>query len=74
MFEVAPKPRLSLGGVDKFELMSGGDDVNHVEEAFGELIISRGDGAVVFQAAEEALDVIAFFIECPLTFDLDAAI
>lgn len=63
-----------LGGVDKFEPVSGGGDVNHAEEALGELIISSGDGAVDFQTAEEALDVIALPVERPVMFDLDAAV
>ena len=29
-----------LGGVDKFEPVSGGGDMNHAEEAFGELVVS----------------------------------
>ena len=37
-----------LGGVDKFEPVSGGGDVDHAEEAFGELVISGCDGAVDF--------------------------
>ena len=65
---------VALGGVDKFEPVSGGGDVNHAEEAFGELIISSGDGAVDFQTAEEAFDVIAFLVERPVMFDLDAAV
>jgi uncharacterized protein GlcG (DUF336 family) len=60
--------------VDKFEPVSGGGDVDHAEEAFGELIISGGNGAVDFQAAEEALDVIAFLVERPVMFDLDPAV
>ncbi len=60
--------------MDKFEPVSGGGDVNHAEEAFGELIISGGDGAVNFQTAEEALDVIALPVERPVMFDFDAAV
>jgi hypothetical protein len=63
-----------LGGVDKFEPVSGGGDMDHAEEAFGELVVAGGDGSVDFQAAEEALDVIAFLVERPVMFDLDAAI
>lgn len=35
-----------LGGVVKFEPVSGGGEMDHVEEAVGQLIIARGDGAV----------------------------
>ena len=63
-----------LGGVDKFEPVSGGCDMDHVEEAFGKLIISGCDGSVDFQASEEAFDVIAFLVERPVMLDLDPAI
>ena len=63
-----------LGGVDKFEPVSGRCDMNHAEEAFGELIISSGDGAVDFQAAEEAFDVVSFPVERPVMLDLDPAV
>lgn len=64
----------SLGGVDKFEPISGGGDMDHAEEAFGELVVSSGDGAVDFQVTEESFDVIAFLVERPAMFDLDPAI
>ena len=48
--------------------------MDHAEEAFCELIISGCDGAVDFQAAKEALDVIAFPVERPVMFDLDPAV
>ena len=35
-----------LGGVDEFEPVSGGGYMNHAHEAFGELVVARGDGAV----------------------------
>jgi hypothetical protein len=60
--------------VDKFEPVSGGGDVNHAEEAFGELVVAGCDGAVDFQATEEALDLIAFPVERPVMFNLDPAI
>jgi hypothetical protein len=60
--------------VDKFEPVSGRCDLNHAEEAFGELIISGGNGAVDFQAAEEAFDVVSLSVERPVMFDLDPAV
>jgi hypothetical protein len=63
-----------LGGVDKFEPMSGGGDMDHAEEAFGELIIPGCDGAVDFQAAEEAFDVVSVPVERLVMFDLDPAV
>jgi len=60
--------------VDKFEPASGGGDMDHAEEAFGELVVSGSDGAVDFEAAEEAFDVASFTVERPVMFDLDAAV
>ncbi len=40
--------KVVLGRVDKFEPVSGGGDMDHVEEAFGELVVAGGDGAVDF--------------------------
>lgn len=36
----------SLGGVDKFEALSGDSDMSHSGEAIGELVMSGGNGAV----------------------------
>lgn len=60
--------------MDKFEPVSGGGDVNHGEKAFGELIVSGCDGAVDFQSAEEAFDLVSLSVERPIMFDLDPAI
>ncbi len=57
-----------LSGVDKLEPVSGGGDLDHAEKAFGELIISRGDGAIDFQATEEAFDEIACICSPPWLF------
>lgn len=39
--------RLSiLGGVDKFEPVSGSGDMDHAEEAIGQLVVSGGDRSV----------------------------
>lgn len=63
-----------LGGVDKFEPVSSGGDMDHAEEAFGEQVVAGGDGAVDFEAAEEASDMIAFLVERAVVFDLDPAV
>jgi hypothetical protein len=63
-----------LGGVDKFEPVSGGCDVNQAEEAFGELIVPSCAGAVDFEVSEEAFDVITFLVERPVMFDFDPAV
>ena len=72
-YRTLPNHKL-LGGVDKFEPISGGGDMNHAEEAFGELVIAGCDGSVDFQTAEEAFDVIAFLVERPVMFDFDPAV
>jgi hypothetical protein len=59
--------------VDRFQPVFGGD-MDHAEDAFGELIISGGDGAVDFQAPEEAFDVMAFLVERPVRLDLAPAV
>jgi len=64
----------TLGGVDKFEPVSCGSDVDHAEEALGELVIAGGDGAVDFQATEKAFDMVSLFIERAVLFDLHAAV
>ncbi|TWH84519.1 hypothetical protein IQ25_02274, partial [Novosphingobium taihuense] len=51
-----------LGGVDKFEPVSGGGEMDHPEEAVGQLIVSGGDGAVDFKLPEHALDAIALLV------------
>ena len=66
--------RLSLGGVDKFEPVSGGGDVDHAEEAFGKLVVAGGDGTVDFQSPEEAFDMVAFLVERAVMFDFDPAV
>ena len=48
--------------------------MDHAEEAFGELVVSGSDGAVDFEAAEEAFDVASFTVERPVMFDLDATV
>jgi len=37
--------------------------LDHGEEVFGELVVSGGDAAEVFEFTEEALDMVAFSIE-----------
>ena len=64
----------ALGGVDKFEPVSGGGDVDHGQEALRELVIACRDGAINFEASEEALDLVALFMEFPVVFDLHTAI
>ena len=64
----------SLGGVDKFEPVSGGGEMDHAEEAVGQLIVPSGDGTVDLEVTEHALDAIALLIERPVVLDLHASV
>lgn len=63
-----------LGGVDKFEPISGGGEMDHSEEAVGKLIVAGGDGAVDLEVTEHALDAIALPVERAVMLDLHAAV
>ncbi|MEN3145552.1 peptidase dimerization domain-containing protein [Ochrobactrum sp. WV_118_8] len=45
-----------LGGVDEFEPVSCGSNMNHADEALGELVVSSSNGAVDFQSAKHPFD------------------
>jgi hypothetical protein len=55
--------RRGLGGVDKFEPVSGGGEMDHSEETAGQLVVAGGDGAVDLQVTEHAFDAIALLVE-----------
>nr|WP_242415185.1 hypothetical protein [Sphingomonas panni] len=61
----------ALGGVDKFEPVSCGGEVDHAEEAAGQLVVTCGDGAVDLEVAEHALDAVSLLVERPVMLDLD---
>ena len=63
-----------LGGVDKFEPISCGGEMDHSEEAVGQLVVSGGNGAVDLEVAEHALNAVALFVEHPVMLDLHAAV
>lgn len=63
-----------LGGVDKFEPVSGGSEMDHSEEAVGQLIVSGGDGAVDLEVSEHPFDAVALLVECPVMLDLHATV
>jgi len=63
-----------LGGVDEFEPVSGGGDVDHAEEGFGEMIVAGGDGSVDLEMAEHPLDAVALLVEGAVVLDLHAAV
>ena len=64
----------SLGGVDKFKPVSGSGEMDHAEEAIGQLVVAGGDGAVDLEVTEHALDAVALLIEHPVMFDLHATV
>lgn len=59
-----------LGGVDKFEPVSGAGEMNHAEEAIGQLVVAGGDGPVDLELTEHALDAVALLVERSVMFDL----
>ena len=65
---------LQASGANKFEPVSGGGDLDHAEQACGEPVVAGGVGAVDFQAAEDAFDVIALTVERLVMFDFDPAV
>lgn len=69
-----PITYIPLGGVDKFEPVSGGGDMDHAEEAVGELIVAGGDGTVDLEMAEHALDAIALLVQRSVMLDLHTAV
>ena len=54
-----------LGGVDKFKPVSGSGEMDHAEEAIGQLVVAGGDGAVDLEVTEHALDAVALLIDRP---------
>lgn len=58
--------------MDKLEPVSSDGDMDHADESSA-MVVAGGDGAVDFEAAEEAFDMIAFLVERPVVFDLDPA-
>ena len=65
---------LDLGGVDKFEPVSGCGDMDHAEEAVGQLVVSGGDRSVDLEVAKHPLDTVALLVERPVMLDFHAAI
>lgn len=63
-----------LGGVDKFEPVSCCGEMDHAEEAVGQLIVSGRDSAVDLEMAEHAFDAIALLVERLVIVDFYAAV
>lgn len=49
--------------MDKFEQVSCGRDLDHAEEALGELVVAGSDGSVDLEMTKHALDTVAFLVE-----------
>lgn len=54
--------RRCLGGVEKFEPVSGSGERDHSKDAVGQLIVSGGFGAVDLELSEHALDPVALLV------------
>lgn len=65
---------VGLGGVDKFEGVSSGSEMDHAKETIGQLVVAGCDDAIDFEVAEHALDAVALLVERPVMFDLHAAV
>ena len=68
------KCAIVLGGVDKFEPVSGGGEMDHAEEAVGKLVIAGSDRAVDLELAEHSLDAVALLVERSVMFDFHTAV
>lgn len=55
--------------MDEFKQVAGGSDLDHAEEAFGELVVSGGDRAIDLEMTKHALDTIAFLVESAVVDD-----
>lgn len=60
--------------MDKFEPVFCGGDMDHSEEAIGQLIVAGCDGAVDLELPEHALDAVALLVERPIMLDFHAAV
>jgi hypothetical protein len=63
-----------LGGVDKFEPVTGCGEIDHSEKAVGQLVIAGSDGPIDLEVAEHTLDTVALLVERPVMFDLHPAV
>ncbi len=60
--------------MEKFKPVSGSGEMDHAEEAVGQLIILGGDGTVDFELSEHLLNAITLHIERPIMLDFHALI
>lgn len=64
----------NLGGVDNFEPVSSGGEMDHAEEAVGQLIVAGGDCTVDLEVTEHAFDSVPLLVERPVIFDVHPAV
>jgi hypothetical protein len=69
----AERTRRLLGGVDKFEPVSGGGKMDHPKEAVGKLVVARSDGTVGLEMTEHAFNPVALLVERTVMLDLHAS-
>lgn len=60
--------------MDKFEPVSCSGEIDHAEEAAGQLVIAGRDSAVDLEVAEHALDAVAVLVERSVVLDLHPAV
>ena len=60
--------------MDKFDPVFCSGEMEHSEEAVGELVVSCGDGAVDFEMTDHALDVVALAVEALVPADCRLAV
>ncbi len=60
--------------MDKFEPVFDGGEMEHSEEALGELVVSRGDGTVDFEMTDHAFDAVALPVEAFVPADRGLAV
>lgn len=55
--------------MDEFEHVASGCNLDHAEEALGELVVAGGDGSIDLEMTEHALDAVSLLIEDPVVDD-----
>jgi len=63
-----------LGGVDKIAPVSDGREMDHSDEAVGQLVVSGGDRPVDLELPEHAFDAVALLVERPVMLDFHAPV
>ena len=61
--------KVVLGGVDKFDPITRGCEIEHSKEAIGELVVPCGDGTVDLEMAEHPFDAVALAVKTLVVAD-----